>query len=96
MKHNWYIYLCYNKLFYTATWNFPYEHLAKYGRVTLSDLNTSYKYGGVVIKPRNICFIPIKLTRVQIEYLITILYNQNWSKNALCDVDINDYPEILI
>ena len=96
MKYDWYIYLCYNKLFYTTTWNFPYEHLAKYGKVKLFDNYASRVHGGVVVKPRNIYFIPISLTSNQIISLVTILDKLDWIKQSLCDIDINNYPEILI
>ena len=94
--HYWYIYLCYDKIYFNSTSYFPKEHLAKYGRVKLFDHYVSTHHGGVVVKPRNIYFIPIKITLTQIQYLITILRQQNWVKNSLCDIDINNYPEIFI
>jgi len=93
---NWYVYLCYNKLYYTITLHFPYEHLAKYGKVKLFDHHTSKIHGGVIVKPRNIYFVLIKLTRNQVNAFVAILNNIDWVKHSLCNIDINNYPELLI
>jgi len=94
--YNWCVYLSYNKILYTSTWHFPYEHLAKYGKVKLFDNYASGIHGGVVVKPRNIYFIPIPLTSNQIISLVIILNKLDWIKQSLCDIDINSYPEIFI
>jgi len=77
-------------------WDFPAEHFAKYGKVKLFDHYASSKHGSVVVKPRNIYFVPIPLTITQMEHFVVTLSTKSWHKHALCDVDINDYPEIFI
>lgn len=94
-KLHYCFYLCNNKITYIVYMWFPYDHYIKYGKVTLFDNYDTYK-SMVVVKPRNIYFCYTQLSDNKINSLIKLLSTQDWQKHALCDLDLNNYPEIFI
>jgi len=94
--HYWYIYLCHDKLRFNTMDKFPVKHFIKYNKVTLFDHYALTNNGNVVVKPRNLYFVPVPLTNKQLTVLLIGLCHKNWFKNSLCDININDYPELFI